>query len=48
MAKKRLRARLKRKKRHGMVLFISINVVNSYAPETSDVHVYHKKRPSFI
>ena len=41
--KKRLRAHLKRKKRHGIVMFVSMNEVNNYALQPLNTREQHNK-----
>ena len=45
-AKKILREHMKRKKSHGKVMFVSMNVVNKNVLQPSNAREKHRKRPS--
>ena len=47
-AKKIIQARLKINKRHGMVMFVSMNTINNYALKPLSARAQHRKRLSVI
>ena len=46
--KKIIQARLKINKRHGMVMFVSMNTINNYALKPLSARAQHRKRLSVI